>query len=281
MLRVATCLLLLAPLALTATRPGDERQTIVACAPGYPGDTEQAQPTMDEFARAVARAGGWREGRFAAIYHERLEAGLARLAQPDAAVALVPLPFYLEFRERLSLDPLLAALPQTHPTESWSLVAARGALTSPSALAGWSLIGSAGYSDRFIRRVALGGWGALPADVGIEFDGRLLSSLRRAAQGERVAVLLDRAQADALGALPFARELEVVATSAPLPASLVCEVGDRMDAAERDRLRAALLGLNDTEPGREVLASLRLERFAAAPTEELRALVRAFGAAGD
>lgn len=281
MLRVATCLLVLAsPAPVVATTPVTSH-TIVACAPGYPGSTTQAQPTMDEFAKAVANAGGWNDGRFEAIYHERLEPGLARLAMEDAAVALVPLPFYLEFRKRLSLSPLLAAVPRANPAETWSLVAARGSVTSPSSLSGWELIGSAGYSTRFVTQVALAGWGPPPADVNIEFNGRLLSSLRRAANGDRVSVLLDRAQADALGSLPFAKELEVVTTSSPLPSSLVCEVGGRMGADERDRLRAALLHLNESESGREVLASLRLNRFDVVPTDELYELERAFDADGE
>ena len=44
-----------------------------------------------------------------AVYHEDLEEGLARLEQPDAALALVPLPFYLEYVDRLDLLPILQA----------------------------------------------------------------------------------------------------------------------------------------------------------------------------
>ena len=67
-------------------------------------------------------------------------------------------------------------------------------------------------------------------------------------------------------------------TSSPLPSSLVCEVGSRIDEGERDRLRSALLSLNDSESGREVLASLRLDRFEDVSVDELHELESAFGA---
>ncbi len=276
MRRMATCLLFLAPIAAISA---SGRQMIVACAPGYPGTTAQAQPTMDDFARAVAGAGGW-NNELGAVYYEQLEPGLARLSETDAAVALVPLPFYLEFREQLELSPLLHAVPAAGPREIWSLVVRRGSLASSSALSGWQLRGNPGYSSRFVRRVALADWGRTPDDLHIEFDSKLLASLRRAAQGERVSVLLDRSQADALGSLPFAEKLEVVARSSPLPSSLICEVGGRMSESDVARLRSALLGLDGSESGRKVLAALRLARFEAV-SNELQDLQRAFGAEPD
>ena len=78
--------------------------TLVVCAPGYPGNTEQAQPVMDDLAAQLARGAGWEAGRLGAVYHRKLEAGVERLSRDDAAVVLVPLPFFLEYREELGLD---------------------------------------------------------------------------------------------------------------------------------------------------------------------------------
>src|SRR5688572_25109398 len=68
---------------------------LVACAPGYPGTTAEAQGAMDTFASALARAAQWPEGSVSAVYYPGEADGLARLDKPDAGVALVPLPFYL------------------------------------------------------------------------------------------------------------------------------------------------------------------------------------------
>ncbi|MCP3979428.1 MAG: phosphate/phosphite/phosphonate ABC transporter substrate-binding protein [bacterium] len=253
--------LLLGSLALLPVSGGEPALTLVACAPGYPGNTEQAQPTMDEFARGVARASGWSEGRLSAVYHEKLEPGLSRLERDDAAVALVPLPFYFEFHERLGLRPILQGDPQGGPGDRWTLVAPRGRVSGPDDLDAWTLLGMPGYSPRFVRDVALAGWGALPDGVKIEFSARLLSSLRRVSRGEDVVVLLDRGQASALDQLPFADALEVVHTSGETASSLVCAVGDRLSAEDRRALDRALREMHENEAGRETLELLQLSRF--------------------
>ncbi len=67
---------------------------------------------MDAFAAALAQAAGWAPGSLAAVYHESEAAGVARLGQADAALALVPLPFFLEHREALRQQPIAQAVAQ-------------------------------------------------------------------------------------------------------------------------------------------------------------------------
>jgi hypothetical protein len=243
------CLLLFGSVAVASP----EQLTLVACAPGYPGNTEQAQPTMDELAAALGLAG--------AVYHRDLEAGLARLSLDDAAVAMVPLPFYLRYRGKLDLRPLAQVLPDSGETEVWSLVATSGALSDPSSLAGWEVAGMPGYAPGFVSNVVLADWGKLPDDVTIRFTSRAVTALRKASEGEKVAVLLDGAQTEALPALPFSKELEVVASSPPLPASLVCAVGGRLAEKDSAALLSALLALEETESGRQLLTTLRVKKF--------------------
>ena len=256
------------------------RVTLVACAPGYPGDTEQAQPSMDEFARGVSRATGWDTSRVGAVYYASLDDGLDRLSQTDTMVALVPLPFYLEYRERFDLTPLLEVVQQTGPREVWSVVARRGAVEGPSSLSGWDLAGISGYSPRFVREVALGEWG-LPDDLTVSFSSRVLSVLRKAVRGEPVAAVLDTAQTAALDSLPFAEQLEIVAHSAALPSSLVCTVGSALGAEGADHLTEALLHMHEMEGGVELLKSIRMIRFTAVDTDALRPLERGFDGASE
>jgi hypothetical protein len=70
---------------------------------GVTGSPTEAQPVMDSFAFAVAEAAGWGRGRVTVVYHEDELRGVARLAQPDASFALVPLPFFLKHEARLKL----------------------------------------------------------------------------------------------------------------------------------------------------------------------------------
>jgi hypothetical protein len=235
---------------------------LVACAPGYPGTTAEAQPSLDALAAALARGAGWPEHGVVGVYLPDEQEGLARLARPDAAVALVPAPFFAKHAAALQLTARLAAVGAgaAGPAEVWTLVAGKGRVGSPAALAGFTLASAAGYAPGFVRG-ALRGWGPLPPDVKIVFSTQVLSTLRRAAAGEPVAVLLDGAQAAALQTLPFAADLEVVARSAPVPGAMVVTVGARLPAQRWRALEAAFVGLPKAPGGPEVLGDLQLSAF--------------------
>jgi len=231
---------------------------------------------MDVFAAALSQAAGWPAGRLAAAYHETERGGLGRLAAPDAALALVPLPFLLQHGEALRLAPRLQVQSKgSELTEVWSLVARRGRVASPAALDGFSVVSLAGYSPGFVRS-ALGAWGRIPESARVVHSGQVLSALRKAAAGEKVALLLDGAQAAALGTLPFAGDLEVVARSGPLPAAFVCTVGNRLAAARWRALEKAFLALPSTPEGAAALEGLRFVRFAPVDTAALAAARRGF-----
>ncbi|HSB21188.1 MAG TPA: hypothetical protein VLD85_14370 [Anaeromyxobacteraceae bacterium] len=250
----------LAASAPPAGRPA-ERITLVACAPGYPGSTAEAQPSMDALAAALARTAGWKPGALAAVYEPTEKEGLERLARADAAVALVPLPFFLEHAGKLRLTARLQVEQPGGLTEVWSLVARKGRVASPAALAGFTVASIAGYAPGFVRG-APGAWGRIPEGVRVAETSQVLSALRRAAAGEDVAVLLDGAQGAALPTLPFAADLEVVARSAPLPAALVTTVGSRLPAARWRQLEQAFAAVPSDPEGAAALAGVRMVRFA-------------------
>ena len=84
---------------------GGDATTLVICAPGYPSNSEEAQPTMDALSRAIEISGGLAPDDLEAVYQPSIDGGLAALG--EAALALVPLPFYLEYRERLGMTLLI------------------------------------------------------------------------------------------------------------------------------------------------------------------------------
>lgn len=254
---------------------------VIACAPGFPGTTADAQPSMDALAASLARGAGWPAGSVAGSYLPDEQEGLARLARPDAGVALVPAPFFAKHAAALKLTPRLAAVPAgaAGAAEVWALVAAKGRLASPASLAGFTLASTAGYAPGFVR-AALDGWGPLPPDVKIVFSAQVLSGLRRAAAGEPVAVLLDATQAASLSSLPFASSLEVVARSAPIPGALVVTVGARLTAPRWRALEQAFLELPRTPDGAAVLAGLQRSAFAPLDASARAALLRLAGGPG-
>jgi hypothetical protein len=235
---------------------------MVVCAPGYPGSTAEAQPAMDGFAAAVAAAAGWDAAELGAEYFESEETGIARFGDPDVVLGLVTLPFFLEHRTELDLQPQALAVPAGRKAlESWSLVAGKGAVAGPADLDGWQLISLAGHSEAFVRGPALGDWGELPPTLKITFSGAVLSSLRKAAKGEKIVLLLDDEQTEALARLPFANDLEIVHTSPPLPVSVVCSVGGRPGSEKTAEIVAALIGLSRRPEASEALAGVRIDRF--------------------
>lgn len=257
----------------SATKP----VTLVICAPGYPGSTAEAQPAMDTLASTVAAASGWAAGELAAVYFETEQGGLDRLAAADAAIAAVPLPFWLKHRSALKLEPFLQAVQQGgEAAEPWSLVAGAGMIKGASGLAGFEIVSLAGYSSRFVRGPALGAWGEVPPGATVSFSAAVLTGLRRASSGSKVALLLDREQAAALPTLPFAAKLEVITRSAPLPVSVVCHVSGRLAAARLKALSKGLTSLNRTAAGAEALAGVRLERFVDADSAALARAVDAY-----
>jgi len=248
-------------LAAVASLYASDTVTLVTCAPGYPGNTEQAQPTMDDFSAHAARVAGWTEATLDAVYYNDLEEGLARIEQSDAALALVPLPFYLEYSERLDLRPILEVMMAENPPKTWTLVTGKGKVAGPASLDGWEITGRGGYSATFVRNVALEGWGALPETADVTFSTRAVSALRKASRGEPVAVLLDGEQSAALDGLPFAAELDRVYESGQFPPSLLCVVGDRLPADKIDELAEGLIGMSGKKTGRETLSQLRMSGF--------------------
>jgi hypothetical protein len=234
--------------------------TLVFCAPGYPGGASDAQPFVDQFAAAAVKAAGW-QGSLAAIYDPTDEGSLAKVASPDAVLAFVPYPFFVEHGAKLHLTPLAQAdVAGTGTQQRWSLVAKGGKVTGANSLAGYTIMSVAGYAPEFVRHSALESW-ALPADVKIQATGQILSTLRKVASGDPSVALLDQSQATALTTLPFASDLKTVAQSAPLPVALIVVVDSRLPAARAKTFQAGLLQMGHDGAASDALKNLRLQGF--------------------
>lgn len=254
--------------------------TLVICAPGYPGSTKEAQPSMDTLASAVSAAAGSPALSVAAEYYEAEDAGVARLKAAQTSLALVPLPFYLSHAKSLKLTPAAQAVEKDGlPAVSWTLVAKKGRVASSKDLSGFTIVSLAGYAPGFIKNVALKSWGELPADVTFQAEGQVLSALRKAANGDKLAVLLDATQAASLQTLPFAGELSVVTTSPPVPGIVVCTVGTTAPSTAATRLVKALLKLDRLPDGRAALDAVRLSKFVAMDQKALAAARTSYGPA--
>ena len=237
--------------------------TLVFCAPGYPGGAGDAQPFVDQFAKAAAASAGWTPGSLAAVYDPTEQGGLTKLNNSDSVLAFVPYAFYVQHGAKLQLKALAQAdVAGVGTEERWTLVGKAGAVAGPQSMAGYTLVSVAGYAPDFVRRSALAGW-PLSADVKIEATGQILSALRRVANGEQVAALLDSTQAAALPTLPFAAQLKTLTQSAPLPVALIVLVDSRLPAPRAKAIQTALLKMGSAASNAATLASLHLKGFVA------------------
>ncbi len=258
-----------------AAEPG--RHTLVFCAPGSPGSTAEAQPTMDALAAALTAKARLPATALGAVYEDAEDSGVARLRAKDAAIAVVSLPFYLKRGQDLALRARLQVVPQGRgEMERWALVAKRGRVPDATALDGFTISSVAGFAPGFVRGPALGGWGKIPAGARIVQSGAVLSALRRAVAGEPVAVLLDGAQEEALASLPFASELEVVAHSPLLPAAVVAAVDARLSAKAWSAIEGALQAMPSDPQGAAALDGIRTTRFVAVDEKALAAARKAY-----
>jgi hypothetical protein len=237
--------------------------TLVFCAPGYPGGSGDAQPFVDQFAKAAAASAGWKPDSLAATYDPTEQGGLAKLGEKDSVLAFVPYAFYVQHAAALHLAPLAQAdVASVGTQEHWTLVGKGGGpVTGPASISGYTILSVAGYAPEFVKHSALAEWAPLPADVKIESTGQILSALRRVSSGEPVLALLDQTQAAALPTLPFAAQLKTLTQSAALPVALITVVDSRLPEARAKAFQAALIRMNSTSAGVEVLASLKLKGF--------------------
>lgn len=234
--------------------------TLVFCAPGYPGGSGDAQPFVDQFAKAAASSAGWKSDSLGAVYDPSEQGGLAKLADKDSVLAFVPYAFYVQHAAALHLAPLVQAdVVGVGTQERWTLVAKTGGtVTGAASMTGYTILSVAGYAPEFVKHSALAAW-ALPSDVKIESTGQILSALRRVASGEPVVALLDQTQAAGLSTLPFAAQIKTLTQSAPLPVAIIAVVDARLPEPRAKALQAALIKMKPATA--ESLASLRLKGF--------------------
>jgi phosphonate ABC transporter substrate-binding protein len=234
--------------------------TLVFCAPGYPGASGDAQPFVNQFAKAAAASAGWKADSLAAIYDPTEQGGLTKLADKDSVLAFIPYAFYVQHAAALHLVPIAQAdVAGVGTQERWTLVGkAGGPVTGAASMTGYTIVSAAGYAPEFVKHSALAAW-ALPADIKIETTGQILSALRRVASGEPVVALLDQTQAAALATLPFAAQIKTLTQSAPLPVAVIVVVDARLPEARAKAFQAALIKMNTANA--DALASLRLKAF--------------------
>lgn len=255
--------LALAIALISSTSAAAPSTQIVVCSPGSPGSTEEAQPTMDAFAAALA-AGS--KLPLTAVYDPADDGGVKRLQA--AGIGIVSLPFFLAHADQLQLHARLVAVQQGRPAlDTWSLIAQKGRVKSAADLAGLTLVANTAFAPGFVKGDVLGGFGKV--DAKLQQQSAVLSALRKAANGDAIAVVADGPQTAALATLPFKDKLEVVAHSPAMPAGVVVTIDAR--APDWAPIEKALLALDA-----KALASIHMDKFEKLDDKVLAAARKAY-----
>lgn len=259
--------LLLVPSGISAAE-----RDILFWAPYAPGSPQQAAGALEEFARFVEKAAGWPEGAISAVYRNSEDGGLEALRELDPGFVLVPIPVHLRYHELLHWAPIRAVVLAGAEAQRYSLYGPSG--TPIDWLSDITIEGDAAYDPTFVRTLVLGGEHPV-ADDRFRPTSRPLSVVRRAARGEKVVVLLDEGQRQALASLPAAAELVLLAESGWMPAAVLVRRGPATEEDAR-QLGRVLDGLSTDPEAADLLATLRIQRFQALEPQALEKLQKIY-----
>lgn len=254
----AAIVALLLPAAVAADEP---RRSMLVCYPGGPVKARQARPAMEKMLRALERVGGWPPGALTHTFEGDLGACRASLAEHRPPLVIGTVGLYLRHREAHHLVPVVRPKVRGRTEQVYAVVAKSGGPTGLAELMGRKIGGTPLAEVEFIRRVVFDGRLDPERDAAIVPGRRALRALRQLSAGGLDAVVLDGAQREAMGALPFAGELRTIFESDPIPLIGLAVDTKQIDDAERARISKAMTGLCDDPEGRALCDLFGVERF--------------------
>jgi len=224
--------------------------------PGQPGTPQEAQPVMDALAAYLQKKIG--SGvTFKGFYFNKLDPALEFLHNTPPVWGIVRLGFYSEQASRFRMTPLASTRPARYNKDIWRLVVGRDTPEDWKSLRG-KVLGNMLFETNAAACLLFEvPPGQLPFTLGGTF--RPLRSLRRVIKGKTTGVVLDRAQYEALKALPLVKEIKVIHTSGELPVSPVVWFGTPDDRTKR--LATILLGMKEDRDAETLLKLLQTDGF--------------------
>lgn len=255
---------LLVGLGLTGAAQAAPKAGAVALAivnPGGPDAGAEGDKLARELAAHLGDAAGLDGVELEAAYFTTNEAAAAYVRKHKDGFVLGGLGFFLSQRKSLKLVPLARLAGKSGDREEFAVVVRKGRYASLDSLRGKTLTGSVLADDaRYVDRFALGGKLATKDFVRTPTT-RPLSALRKLAAGEGDAVLLNRAQHEALATTPLAAQLDVIFRSGRVPTVGLMMAATPRTRALRERIVHAVTKLCDTPKGAPVCQTYGITGF--------------------
>jgi hypothetical protein len=235
---------------------------LVIVNPGGPDAGAEGNKLAAELAAHLASTAGIDAAQLEATYFNQTAPALAYLKKHKDAFLLGGLGVFLSQRKALQLVPLARLAGKSGSDEEFSVVVRKGRYASLDELKGKTLVGSVLADDaRYVDRFAFGG--KLTANTWFRCtpSERPLSALRKLASDEVDAVLVNRAQLEALKAMPLFEKVQVIHGSGPVPTVGLMMAATKRTQALRDQVVQAVTKLCGTEKGAPVCQTYGITGF--------------------
>jgi hypothetical protein len=248
--------------------------------PGGPDAGSEGKKLAEQLVQHLAAATSLDPASFAGAYFNDEKAAAAYLKTHRDAFVLGGLGFYLSQRKSLGLVPLAHLRGEAGNDERFSVVVKKGRFKTLDDLQGKTLWGSVLFEDsRYVDRFAFAG----KLQAGQWFDvhptPRPLSAVRKLDSNAADAVLLNRAQLDALKRLPLYEKLEVIHTSEPVCTLGLMAVPTARTKVVQEKILKSLLDLCATAQGKNVCQSAGIVGFDPVKADVLDAAVKKYDGA--
>ena len=247
--------------------------TVLICYPGGSAQSPDAEAATESMLRMLEEAGGWTAGSMTGIFTSSVKECGMHLHAQNPPFAITTLGTFLQYREDLSLIPLVQPVVGVSSAERYRIMVRRGTFTSIQELKGKALGGGLVEEPQFFKRVILQGMVDPESFFTFKSPGRVLHSLRALAQGDLDAVIVNSQQYRALGSLPFAGELAVAFTSEEVPLVGVVANGRMTTADERNRFSRALSQICSHPEGKQLCELFGVETFVPADLQAFQKVI--------
>jgi ABC-type amino acid transport substrate-binding protein len=238
--------------------------------PGGPDAGGEGKNLAEQLVQHLASATGLDPAQFTGAYFNDNQQAVTYLKTHRDAFILGGLGFYLPQRKSLGLVPLARLRSEGGSDETFAVVVKKGRFKSLDDLRGKTLWGSVLYDDaRYVDRFAFAGKLQAAKYFDLHPTPRPLSAVRKLESEGADAVLLNRAQVEALKQLPLYAGLETIHTSDPVPTVGLMVIPTPRTKAVQDKIVKSVFQLCGTPKGKGVCQGVGIAGFDPATAEVL------------
>ncbi|MBL6974941.1 MAG: PhnD/SsuA/transferrin family substrate-binding protein [Deltaproteobacteria bacterium] len=235
--------------------------SLVICYTTGSVNVREAKKATESMLRVLETIGKWSEGTFTSHFVTGVKA-CERVFNNEKPHFIIPsLGFYLQHGGRDRLVPLAQPRVKGASTDTWRVMVRKGTHDSLDSLKGGKLGGTLVSEPLFLEKVVFRGAVKPEEHFKLRHSKRALRPLRDLAAGRLDAVLVNDQQFQALGSLPFGKDLEAVFTSKPLPLPGVFADTTRSSKRDRGRFGKAMVAFCGHPEGKSFCELFGIDGF--------------------